>query len=84
MDGDFWGSYYSNLSLCIECNDVRLATYLNAEAVVESPRTFRGLSCRSLVFLLLISLAWIDLGGGLCMLPGWMLGLTEDLRLCVR
>ena len=85
MDGDFWGSSYClDLFLCIECGDVRLATNPNAEAIVESPGTFRGLSSRSLVFLLLISLAQIDLGGDLCMLPGWMLGLTEDPRFCIR
>ena len=85
MDGDFWGSSYClDLFLCIECGDVKLATYLNAEAVVESLGTFKGLSCRSLVFLLLISLARIDLGGDLCMLPRWMLGVTEDPRFCVH
>ena len=84
MNGYFWGfSYYSGLSFYIECDNVRQATYIDAKAVMESPRTFRRLPWRSLTFLQLILVAQIYLRGDLSVLPEWMLGLTEDLRFCI-
>ena len=84
MNKDFWGfSYYLGLSFCIECGDVRQVTYIDAEAVMESPRTFRRLPWRSLAFLQLISIARIYLRGDLSVLPRWMLDLIEDSRFYV-